>query len=240
MSGLQRTSCLIPAESSSATNWKSSALLEQNERHVEVTMRTRAAARRAVLLVQAIALIILGILATPGQLTEANDSVPALTDSDYTSRPRIHMFTHSVWTASENGGTESLVAARRDQLVDSLADNRSAPPALPCSLWGIAQMNGANVPDGTIVSAWIGDVQVAETTTVTYGGTSVYALDVPGDDPNTPEVEGGVEGDTIALKVGSLRAGPTATWYSGTGVHHDIEVVWEPSSSLHLPLVLKP
>jgi len=45
-----------------------------------------------------------------------------------------------------------------------------APPELPSSFWGTVTLDGGNVPDGTIVSAWINGVNCAETTTFTYSG----------------------------------------------------------------------
>jgi hypothetical protein len=56
----------------------------------------------------------------------------------------------------------------------------------------------------------------AEGYTQTYQGDSVYALDVRGDDPDTPAQDGGREGDTIQFKIGGALAGQTGVWHSGT------------------------
>jgi hypothetical protein len=56
-------------------------------------------------------------------------------------------------------------------------------------------LNGANVSSGTIVSAWINGVKYIEVGTSTYEGSSVY---MPADNPDTPEKDGGVEGDLIS------------------------------------------
>lgn len=94
-----------------------------------------------------------------------------------------------------------------------------AAPPLPSSFHGIVKWdNGNNVPEGTIVSAWINGVKYAETESQMDSGDSVYAIDVPGDDLETPGVEGGVEGDSIVFKVGDSTASQTGTWHTGTDV----------------------
>ncbi len=93
-----------------------------------------------------------------------------------------------------------------------------AVPPIPSSFYGTVKLNGSNVPDGTKVSAWIGGVKYTETETTTWGGNSVYSIDVPGDDPETPEKDGGVEGETIVFKIAGHTANQTGTWHSGTNV----------------------
>ena len=74
-----------------------------------------------------------------------------------------------------------------------------AIPALPSSFYGSVKLNNANVPDGTVVQAFKGDLMIAQGYTQTYQGDSVYALDVPGDNTDTPAIDGGREGDTITF-----------------------------------------
>jgi len=94
-----------------------------------------------------------------------------------------------------------------------------AIPPLPSSFHGTVKWsNGNNVAEGTTVSAWINGVKYAETQSQMDAGVSVYAIDVPGDDPETTEVEGGVEGNTVVFKVGDSTAGQTGTWHTGTDV----------------------
>ena len=103
-------------------------------------------------------------------------------------------------------------------LIASATVAEAAPP-LPSSFRGTVKWNnGNNVPEGTTVSAWINGVKYAETQSQIDSGDSVYAIDVPGDDLETPGVEGGVEGDTIVFKVGDSTAGQTGTWHTGTDV----------------------
>jgi hypothetical protein len=97
-----------------------------------------------------------------------------------------------------------------------------AVPPLPSSFYGTVKVDGANVPVGTTVSAWINGVNYAETTVLPYNGDTVYSLDVPGDDPETPGVEGGISGDTVVFYIGDQLADQTASWQSGTNVELDL------------------
>jgi len=90
-------------------------------------------------------------------------------------------------------------------------------PSLPHKFWGTVKKDGANVPDGTTVSAWIGPTRYAETTTRAEGGDSVYQLDVPGDDPEESGKQGGVPGDIITFRIEGEAAAQTAVFASGGG-----------------------
>ena len=104
-------------------------------------------------------------------------------------------------------------------LIASATVVEAAPP-LPSSFRGTVKWNnGNNVPEGTAVSAWINGVKYAETQSQMDAGDSVYAIDVPGDDPDTTGVvEGGVEGNTVVFKVGDSTSSQTGTWHTGTDV----------------------
>ncbi len=93
-----------------------------------------------------------------------------------------------------------------------------AMPALPSSFYGTVRVNAANVPDGTQVQALIGGQVVAAGVTQTYQGDSVYVLDVPGDNPDTPAQDGGRSGDVIQFKIGGALADQTGEWRSGTNI----------------------
>lgn len=98
-----------------------------------------------------------------------------------------------------------------------------AVPPLPSSFHGTVKVNGANVPEGTAITAWINGTQYAQTQTLMYAGDSVYAIDVPGDDSSTPGViEGGKAGDTIVFKIDGVTADQTAIWTSGTYPSRDL------------------
>jgi LPXTG-motif cell wall-anchored protein len=95
-------------------------------------------------------------------------------------------------------------------------------PPLPSSFYGKVKVNGANVPDGTIIHATINGKVYAETKTLTYQGDSVYTLDVLGDDTSTTAIEGGHEGDPVAFTVAGQPAIQTGIWKGGTNVNLDL------------------
>ncbi len=128
------------------------------------------------------------------------------------------------------------------------------PPRLPSAFYGTVTQNGQNVPNGTLVSAWINGVQYAETTTflTTIGSqqVSVYTITVPGDDPSTPGVvEGGNEGDTVYFQVNGHLTDQTGTWHEGTDVELNLTltinyppsvVSVSPNQSNTMPLFFNP
>ncbi len=103
-------------------------------------------------------------------------------------------------------------------------------PPLPSSFYGSARFNNANPPDGTSVEALINGQVFAFATTQTYQGSSVYSLDVPGDDSATAAVEGGREGDQVSFRIGGQLAEQTATWHSGTNVEMALSAAFQPTS----------
>ncbi len=112
----------------------------------------------------------------------------------------------------------SLVAA----LLLVVVPSALAVPPLPSSFYGVVKVNGANVPVGTKITAWINHVKYAETAVFVYGADTVYRLDVPGDDNDTPGKQGGVQGDTIVFFIGQHEAQPAAPWKSGVNAHLDL------------------
>lgn len=114
----------------------------------------------------------------------------------------------------------------------------NAVPPLPSSFYGQVKLNGENVPDGTLISAWIDGVKYTETPSLSYEGNSVYAFDVPGDESSTSEiVEGGVPGDIIVFKIGDLVADQTGIWTSGVYTELNL-TIGEPAYRVYLPLIL--
>jgi len=57
-----------------------------------------------------------------------------------------------------------------------------------------------------------------------YEGASVYTINVPGDDNDTQEIDGGREGEQIFFEVGGLVADQTGTWHSATNVELNLTV----------------
>jgi hypothetical protein len=107
-------------------------------------------------------------------------------------------------------------------------------PPLPSSFYGTVAVDGAGVPAGTRVSAWIHGVKYAEAPAFLFEDQSFYALSVPADGPATSEVEGGRPGDTIVFHIGGLKADQTGVWRGGTNTRQDLTAT---SVRLFLPLV---
>ena len=97
-------------------------------------------------------------------------------------------------------------------------------PVLPSSYYGVVQYGGSNVVDGTLVEALLGDQVLASATTRTYQGSSVYSLDVRGDESETTAIDGAHEGDTIRFRVGGVMAKETGIWHSGTNTALNLSV----------------
>ena len=87
----------------------------------------------------------------------------------------------------------------------------------PCRFYGTVQVDGAYVPDGTLITASIaGAVLTWTTTTTSSSPESVYVLDVPGDDTLTLDKDGGIEDDVVSF---TIRHG-TTDLAAGSGVWH--------------------
>ncbi len=89
-------------------------------------------------------------------------------------------------------------------------------PPLPSSYFGLVSRNGIDMPEGSKVQAIINDQVYATTWVQIYEGNSVYSLTIPGDDPSTEVVEGGVQGDTIYFECDGILADQIAIWESGS------------------------
>lgn len=101
-----------------------------------------------------------------------------------------------------------------------------AVPPLPCSVYGTVKINGQNINEGTIISAWIDGVKYAEKPSWMYAGQSWYGiLSIPGDDDETAGVrEGGRPGDTVTFKIGEMVADQTIVWQADGDVPLDLTV----------------
>jgi len=114
-----------------------------------------------------------------------------------------------------------------------------AVPPLPSSFYGRVILDGEDVSPGVVVSARINGVKYAETTVVSYEEHSAYAINVPGDDADSPGVEGGVEGDIVVFYVADYRAIETAVWHSATNVEHDVSALSMARDRIYLPVTFK-
>jgi hypothetical protein len=97
-------------------------------------------------------------------------------------------------------------------------------PSLPSSFYGTVLVNGADVPEGTLVEALINGNAVVSASVKLYEGHSVFSMNVPGDDSDTESIDGGKEGDVIAFRVGGQMADQTGVWHSGTNVSLDLSL----------------
>ena len=84
-------------------------------------------------------------------------------------------------------------------------------PQLPCAFHGTVQVNGANVADGTVITATIGNTTYTATTT-TAAGASTYRVVIA-----QPELKS-YDGMTATFKIGSDTAKETGTWQMGGNV----------------------
>ena len=112
-----------------------------------------------------------------------------------------------------------------------------AIPSPASSFHGSIRVNDVNLPDGLLVVAWINGEAYASSYTQTDQGNSVYSLEVPGDDPDTPEREGGREGDTVQFELGGVLADQAGTWHSGTSVQLDLTLLASGVSPTLMPTI---
>ena len=99
-------------------------------------------------------------------------------------------------------------------LLVSLLPSIHAVPPLPTEIYGDIIYFNLNASPG-IVKAYVGTTLCGEFHMV--NNTFYGLLDCVGDDPDTPEKEGGVEGDTIRLTYNDMEGDEygNTTWHSG-------------------------
>ena len=91
--------------------------------------------------------------------------------------------------------------------------------AIPRSSFeGAVKVNGVFARTGTEIVAWLGHLpgQGPFATAVSFisGNESRYNIAIPGDDPATPNIEGGRDGDIIIFKISGEVADQTGIWRS--------------------------
>lgn len=89
---------------------------------------------------------------------------------------------------------------------------QAQPPPVPATFYGTVTLDGTDAPEGTTVRAVVNGITVAQTHVFRYAGRSVYVLDVPGDDPDTSQLEGGTNGVSVLFIVGNALAAQSGTW----------------------------
>jgi hypothetical protein len=90
----------------------------------------------------------------------------------------------------------TLVAIVLSVIAVSMA-NAQQPLSVACEPYGSVTINGSPASDNMLVIAYIGDIELARTTT--EGGQ--YSLLINLDDPDTPQREGYQPGDIISIRV---------------------------------------
>jgi hypothetical protein len=93
-----------------------------------------------------------------------------------------------------------------------------AVPPTPYSIYGTVMNNGSYVGAGVEVSAWINGVKYAWNTTTVSSGVTYYFMDVPGEDPSVPGIQGGVDGDKVYFKIGDQWASEHGIWHQVSSV----------------------
>jgi hypothetical protein len=124
---------------------------------------------------------------------------------------------HTISTENFPGGEVKNFYNLKDSSPDKTTPSQ-AVPVLPSSFYGTVQVDGANVEPGTRIKAIIENRVFAGGMTQIYEGSSVYSINIPGDDNDTSEIDGGREGDQITFEVGGLIAEQSGAWHSGTNV----------------------
>lgn len=128
-------------------------------------------------------------------------------------------------------------------------DKSRTPPVQPDYVYGLVRVNGAFVPEGTLISAWCNnEVMVAEESTILYQGEAWYSMDVPPDDPDTTGKDGCISGDEINFKINYkineeyqiLDAEETKQWvaegYSTLDLSANFDTV---ENKVFLPIILR-
>ena len=89
------------------------------------------------------------------------------------------------------------------------------PVVMTASFFGTVKINDENPSSGTTIKAVINGITHGTCMVSVHNGNAVYALSVPGDDPNTPGIiEGGVNGDIVQFLIDNTPSDQTGTWVS--------------------------
>ncbi|MFH1642869.1 MAG: hypothetical protein ABIC04_08290 [Nanoarchaeota archaeon] len=91
---------------------------------------------------------------------------------------------------------------------------------LPCEYWGTVSIAGNPAVNGLPVEAYVN----SQLLTIMQGGTydGHYQLIIESDNPQTPNKDGAVTGDSILIKIDGKDSSPTVKWQSGEINRHDI------------------
>jgi hypothetical protein len=117
--------------------------------------------------------------------------------------------------------------------------HQEGPPEIPANFWGTVRISGANVPDGCEIAAWVNGVKAAQRPVeLDPQSGSIYVLNPAGDDPATPEIDGGTNGAEVTFVLylpggGAVPLLPKGVWISGSRTELNLSF----TPALVLPLV---
>jgi hypothetical protein len=112
----------------------------------------------------------------------------------------------------------TLIAIVLSVITVSVA-NSQQPLSVACEPYGSVTINGSPASDNMLVIAYVGDIELARSTT--DGGQ--YSLLINLDDPDTPQREGYQPGDIINIRVNGNPATPAFEAFTGRH-RRDLEV----------------
>jgi hypothetical protein len=92
----------------------------------------------------------------------------------------------------------------------------------PCRFHGTVQLNGADVPDGTVITAIIDGDEHTTTTPAVYG-PSTYAIKIV-----PPSATPYGEGTPVVFKIGDFTAAQTGAWDTGGNIELDLSASSSP------------
>ena len=105
----------------------------------------------------------------------------------------------------------------------------SSPDPRPSSYFGTLTSAGAPVAPGLLVTAEVGggifgSTETFEALDASGQPIAAFLLDVPADLTETPDREGGLEGETVAFRVEGVLAPESALWSDGSHLELDLTV----------------
>ncbi len=118
-----------------------------------------------------------------------------------------------------------VTAAAWTLLAGRPADAAPLAPPEPAHYAGTVAYYGSPAPFGMVVSAHVGNLLLATAPVVSgEGGTHVFSIHVPGDDPSTGAKEGPEEGERVRFRVNGVPADNIEFFNAGEDITLNLEV----------------
>lgn len=96
--------------------------------------------------------------------------------------------------------------------------------AAPTCYGTVRTLAGAPSAPGSVVHGLVNSQTWGTVRTFQFGADTVYVLDVAGDDPNTPKLEGARPGEQVNFRVDGVTVQATAGWQPATVTNVDLLV----------------